>query len=517
MIIKVYAYTPGACVYRQMAQNDLTVSSGKPTEAAAVVSSQSLLPVILATLSTCILVPTIISSNFLVIVSICRFRRLYSIPGNFYIATLAVADLLTGILIIFVLLIELKRLPIYSEVLCLLPYCGLTLTSGMSMMTLAAIAHDRYLAITMHLEYLNYVTIPHVVIKIGSIWLYITVISFLPIFLNWYEFDGDLGCFFSPRATIILFSLIFVPAFIVIVYCYFQIFRVARHHARAVHAMVESLQHNQTSQQAVHQMSQAKYVHTLGIVIGVFLAFWLPILVVMLVSSSTQAFTVNRWTRNFLALLAFINAAANPWLYAYRNGDFRNAMQYIVTHLQKLCNCCEDDETDVDIFVVESDNEVPVDAWVTHAHRNQTSVVPPPTMQHVLPTKPPKHITDLKEHRTSRTDRYSQAMTHMQLQNKMAKMAKRESVAKLHSPASGPNDVVLLPNEASEQNTRSPTREDQDNSKTTVMLSDNCKTKDSLNDFGATALVTPKELIQEINLVGDSTSETNTHENVFVR
>lgn len=283
---------------------------------------------------TTILVPLILSGNTLVILAVIRYRRL-QIPTNYFIVSLAVADIFIGLSIPFFTAIEITHQRISSIFVCFSPNRVLTTGCAVSILTMVMVAYDRKTALLYPLEYVNLMTCRKLIVLMAFVWSYSILASWLPIGLGWYaeefmyvDLNTTHACSFQllHRNTHFL-SLggVFLPSCLVILYCYSRIYLLARHHARAIAAVETSVRQNL---QIKYMMKDTKYAKTLAILIGTFLLLWLPFQIALFLESATNV-VLQSWTRNYLAYLAFLNSALNPWIYAYKNSEFRVAFKRI--------------------------------------------------------------------------------------------------------------------------------------------------------------------------------------------
>lgn len=284
-----------------------------------------------------ILVPFILGSNFLVIASVYKFRRL-QVPTNYFMVSLAVADMFIALCIPFSTTVELYRFDIHNVYLCLAPNRVLMSACGASILTLATIAYDRYQALEKPLEYITIMTAKKISILIGFSWTYSAFISWIPLLAKWHIDIESRQCSFSllhQHAHILLLAAVFAPACLAIFICYFRIYVIARHHARAIAAVENSLHYNLHMQ---YIMKDTKYAKTLAIVIGTFLSLWLPFQICLLTEMLTGV-VVDDWVRNYVAYVAFLNSGLNPWVYAYKNYEFRAAFKRL---FKEWCGqCCD--------------------------------------------------------------------------------------------------------------------------------------------------------------------------------
>lgn len=181
-----------------------------------------------AILLTLIIISTIVG-NILVILSVFTYKPL-RIVQNFFIVSLAVADLTVAILV----------LPLNVAYLILgqwmfgIYVCKLWLTCDImcctsSILNLCAIALDRYWAITDPINYAQKRTLERVLLMIGGVWVLSLVISSPPL-LGWNDwphvFEPDTPCRLTSQPGFVIFSSLgsfYIPLVIMAV-VYFEIY-----------------------------------------------------------------------------------------------------------------------------------------------------------------------------------------------------------------------------------------------------------------------------------------------------
>ena len=292
-----------------------------------------------------LMVPFILCSNLLVILSIARFRRL-QIPTNYFITSLAFVDVLVALATPFMIMVEVFQLGApgtngggSGALLCLLPNRILMMTCGVSLLTLATIAYDRHTALVSPLDYVVIMTSRRVGVLVLSTWIYSAVVVWFPLLAGWHDSPTQVtqcsADLLHGRAHALFLSAIFLPSCVVILVCYARIFSLAHHHAQAI-AAVESAVHRRL--QVKFMIKDAKYAKTLALVIGVFLTLWLPYLVSMFAKLMASV-TLSIWVQTYLVLVAVLNSGINPWIYAFKNKEFRHAFNrlYHEVFLEHLC------------------------------------------------------------------------------------------------------------------------------------------------------------------------------------
>ncbi|KAL3050200.1 hypothetical protein OYC64_012273 [Pagothenia borchgrevinki] len=197
-----------------------------------------------------------VTGNILVIVIVAATKTLHSVT-SVLIMNLAISDLLVGVGVMpFVALSIINRGWENCNDLCL--YVGYTSSvyCTASVLTLAAIALDRYHSIMDCLRYSSRCTVWRICAVVLWIWLQALVTSCPPL-LGWSSVSYVVPMFScavnwksSPSYTAFMAALSYVIPAVVILFCYVNIVKVARSHARRIHSLEDSVQRSRNSNSA---------------------------------------------------------------------------------------------------------------------------------------------------------------------------------------------------------------------------------------------------------------------------
>uniref|UniRef100_A0A3P9QHG9 G-protein coupled receptors family 1 profile domain-containing protein n=2 Tax=Poecilia reticulata TaxID=8081 RepID=A0A3P9QHG9_POERE len=190
--------------------------------------------------------------NVLVIVIVAATKTLHAVT-SILILNLAVSDLLVGIGVMpFVAMSIINTGWVHCPVLCLYVGYSSTVYCTVSVLTLAAIALDRYYSIMDCLRYSSRCTLWRTSAVVLWIWLQALVICSPPL-LGWSSVSYVVpmyNCAITWASTVsytaFMAALIYLMPAVVILFCYANIIRVARSHARRIHSLQDSVQRSRS-------------------------------------------------------------------------------------------------------------------------------------------------------------------------------------------------------------------------------------------------------------------------------
>ena len=268
----------------------------------------------------------VVTGNTLFLTAFWRTSSLHT-SSNALLAGLATADLGVGLITLPSGIFHLTEIPSRCRSPFGLPSWKVTQRSGSfftiaSILTLAAIAVDRLMAIRLHMRYKEIVTVSRIKIVLASSWL-LAVVSVCLIHLH------------PPTAPVFLFSM-FTLLSIIMLYSYINVFVTACHHKRQMQLQASVLQCNQ--QNAYNTVRYKKSVLTVFYIVGLFLICYLPTAIFIILKRLGVIFTSKKNSSyylivDFLAFLVCVSSAVNPLLYYGRNGEIRKAVKNVVKNI----------------------------------------------------------------------------------------------------------------------------------------------------------------------------------------
>uniref|UniRef100_A0A3Q3IY33 G-protein coupled receptors family 1 profile domain-containing protein n=1 Tax=Monopterus albus TaxID=43700 RepID=A0A3Q3IY33_MONAL len=240
--------------------------------------------------------------NLLVCAAVALNRNLQTVT-NYFLVSLAVADICVGAIAIPCAILTDIGLPRHNLYLCLLMLSVLIMLTQSSIFSLLAVAVERYVAIFMPFRYQVLVTSHNAVLVILATWLLAFVIGLVPL-MGWHKTPPESGyCFFvlvvdmTYMVYFNFFACVLTPLVIMFL-IYAQIFIMVRRHVRRT-----------VSEKSGRGEGQVR-------------------------AAASMRREMKTATSLFLLLLTAIilshaNSAVNPFLYAYTMRAFRDTFKAI--------------------------------------------------------------------------------------------------------------------------------------------------------------------------------------------
>uniref|UniRef100_A0A3B4U012 Trace amine associated receptor 1 n=1 Tax=Seriola dumerili TaxID=41447 RepID=A0A3B4U012_SERDU len=268
-----------------------------------------------------------ICGNLLVIISIIYFKQLHT-PTNYLILSLAVADLLVGIVVFpFSMAFSLSSCLYYESLFCKVRgSCDISL-STCSILNLCCISIDRYYAVCQPLTYRTKINHCVVVIMILVSWGISALIGIGVIIAGLNNEKCEERCLIDVLIANTIGPILSFYLPVIIMLCiYLKIFLVAQRQARSI----QNTTCHSTKSGAVVSKMERKATKTLATVLGVFLVCWTPFfLCITFLPFSNIPVPVNVIeTLNWLTLS---NSMLNPFIYAFFYSWFRSAFKIIIS------------------------------------------------------------------------------------------------------------------------------------------------------------------------------------------
>ena len=285
-----------------------------------------------------------IVGNAFVIVALVRMIVLKAMPANKHaIVSLAVADLLVGLLVmpgaIDSVVAGKWR---YGRVLGKLNAFGNFSFCISSIMHLALLSVDRYVAISRPLVYSSVVTKNKARGACLLLWIYstlwalpplfgvVTYECFIPYIGKCIETEWLLGkgaVFFTASVVCCTYG-----AAVLIMCCvYLKLFKIVSNQSKRISAEVKNVRSINGLETRANVTSARKGVLTVLIVIGTYMACWSPFCLLLIVQTAHGKTTGGPTADLTTMFVGFANSACNPLIYSIRYKGFRLAVKRMFT------------------------------------------------------------------------------------------------------------------------------------------------------------------------------------------
>ena len=263
------------------------------------------------------LIPCILSGNLLMIVAICRFRKLRTCT-NLLLGNLALSDLLVGF----------PTAPIYgamymsadlyrSKWLCLVKCTAVTASLSSTLIGLAVISVERYLSVFYPLHYSSWVTKKRIQIAILITWIYVIPVSLTLSLFGITSWNQTSVCDifelipkpFIITAHIVTIGICFPISFILYLLITCEI--------RKVRRSKKSSMSKTYKQQRVRSDTQRKEGLMMAGIFLLFVIFWLPSTIAIPLKYILPGQNVIENIKNLSVVIAMGNSVVNPVVFCW--------------------------------------------------------------------------------------------------------------------------------------------------------------------------------------------------------
>lgn len=271
-----------------------------------------------------------VCGNLLVTVSIAYFKQLHT-PTNYLIVSLALSDLLLGLLVMFPSMIQcIESCWYFGDILCKVYMSSDVMLCTASILNLSFISIDRHYAVCQPLLYRRKISVNVVLFMILLSWGISALVGFGMIFLklnikgieDFYNkhiaCEGRCVLFQSGLSSTLSSVLSFYIPGIIMLGVYLKIFLVAQRQLRSIQNT------SWMSSTRISNTNQTKATKTLAIIMGAFLSFWTPFFVLNIIDPFINYSTPAELFETFLRV-GYLNSTLNPIIYAFFYSWFRKA------------------------------------------------------------------------------------------------------------------------------------------------------------------------------------------------
>ncbi|XP_070181094.1 adenosine receptor A2a-like [Littorina saxatilis] len=280
----------------------------------------------------CLVAVLAVLDNGLVLMAIYRIRALRTVT-NCFIASLAAADMLVGAVIPPAVVLPYRGFP-HEFYGCVVLNSAVVLITNISILSLLAVAMERFLAISDPFRYRRVLTKKRALLVVALTWVVAIFVGLIPT-MGWNlgsdgfdqcSFDGVIDMSFM--VYLIFFAITLPPLFFMLI-IYLYIFHIIRkQQSRMVSQMpVLSRDQQRSKRQQKQEMRGSKW---LAYVIILFALCWMPLHVCNCIKLFDMEHSPPRPVLLAAIVLSHANSFINPFLYAFRNSQFKCAMKRII-------------------------------------------------------------------------------------------------------------------------------------------------------------------------------------------
>ena len=309
-----------------------------------------------------VIIAASVLGNLLVCAVTAKVKKLQK-PGNIFIASLAVADLFVALVVMpFSLSTQLIDHAVFSPIFCNVWISFDVMFCSTSLLHLCVISIDRYVKIRTPLKYKGLMSNAIAFKILGVVWMVSGLKSFLLICLGWAKADNSYtntieeqnaslglqlqsenlniseergwilaGFVYCDHALNPTYSIVtsfidfFIPC-VIVISVYALIFRRVRHRSKSLRLGRLTVMTDSSTTPGLRatckNASDRKAAIVLGIIIGFFVACWLPFFVDLFVCAVRNCQSFRSTTSQVLTWLGYANSCVNPFVYAGSNPEF---------------------------------------------------------------------------------------------------------------------------------------------------------------------------------------------------
>ncbi|KAM9435522.1 adenosine receptor A1-like [Clarias gariepinus] len=265
--------------------------------------------------------------NLLVCVAVGFNHKLHTVT-NYFLVSLAVADLCVGTLAIPCAIMTDLGIPRHNLYLCLLMLSVLIMLTQSSIFSLLAVAVERYVAIFMPFRYHSTMTPRNALLVILLTWVLAFLIGLVPL-MGWHK-THDFCVFVNVvdmnyMVYFNFFACVLTPL-VVMFLIYAQIFLTVKWHMQRI---VTDRGGQASVEGAVNIKKEIKTATSLFLVLFLFTVCWIPLHIINCFLLLCPSCPVPPSLLLTAIILSHANSAVNPFLYAYRMRSFREAFKGI--------------------------------------------------------------------------------------------------------------------------------------------------------------------------------------------
>lgn len=271
--------------------------------------------------SLCLALVTI-PGNLFVCYAIIRdpFKELQT-PFNFLILSLALTDLLVGVLMdpVSVIFHLTEGLPGERRVDIRMLHILYFILSTASILTLAALTLDRYMAVVHPLKYKNTLTARRSIVVSVLIWVLSLMISGVYF---------KLGYFFY---SLIFTNTAVVVTFVVLLFVYVSIYKRLNQQSKSLSQRknLNAQRTKETKKELYTTRCQTRVTKALVLVLLAYIICFIPVCIIIYILNFCTICSCEfiEWLRDLQFVIVLLNSAVNPYLYAWRMPQYKKILR----------------------------------------------------------------------------------------------------------------------------------------------------------------------------------------------
>lgn len=254
--------------------------------------------------------------NCLVCLLVYKYKTMRTFTNGF-VVSLAVSDILTGLVILTQYLIGFNNRIVINIAYAIVMLSGIT--------NLCAVTYDRYIAVTQPLRYLTIMQ-KHCRGLVVSVWLVSIVVAALP--LLW---EGKVRSGSGHRIYVMAVQIIFVALpFIMIIISHCIIYYHARKCSKLARRLSTIHVVNAQRSSLKRTASEFKVARVFAMVSVMFLLSWFPVLFYTTAVLFNRAYLVPSKLVELSPITLALGSIGNPLVYSLIKPDFRKALHKLL-------------------------------------------------------------------------------------------------------------------------------------------------------------------------------------------
>lgn len=282
----------------------------------------------LETFASVVLFLVIVIGNGLVVLAVWRFHGLGASATHMFVGNLAVADLLTGINVVYVMVTLYCPGLLEKKYTCLFRYAPMILSSVHSNVSLLLISIDRYIIVACPHRHRRIMTKKRVIQLIALSWAVSFTHAILPL-AGVNQWEETHTCRYSCVMTK-AYVLSVNSEYFTLVTCVCTIYGrlLYLYHIKRAKCRGQSLE---GIQKKVDPYGSYQLAMTLLLVVLLFVMCWTPFIIastVMVISFDDSDWV--HWITTVTVYLGICNSAVNPFVYGWKSQPFRQAFGQIL-------------------------------------------------------------------------------------------------------------------------------------------------------------------------------------------